>query len=110
MRKPSSVKLLTAVTSTGAGASHELWNSERTYQFHGVTSAGAGSLIASIEVSNDSANGPWITMGTVTLVLSTTTATDGFSSIVPWRYTRANVTTLSGTGATATVIAGNLAS
>ena len=36
----------------------------------------------------------WITMGTITLA-GTTTATDGFTTVAPWRYVRANVTAIS---------------
>lgn len=107
MRKPASVVLLSAVTTTGAGEVHELWGAMRTYSAYGSTSAGSGSATITIEVRNDTA-APWITMGTITLTLGTSATTDGLSSIVPWRYTRANVTAISGTGATVTAYAGTL--
>ena len=52
-----------------------------------------------IQVTNeaDTFNGAksnWITMGTITLA-GTTTATDGFTTVAPWRYVRANVTAIS---------------
>ena len=52
-----------------------------------------------IQVTNetDTFNGAksnWITMGTITLA-GTTTATDGFTTICPWRYVRASVTAMS---------------
>ena len=44
-------------------------------------------------------------MGTITLS-GTTTATDGFTTIAPWRWVRVNVTAISGTGATVQTIMG----
>jgi hypothetical protein len=44
-------------------------------------------------------------MGTITLS-GTTTATDGFTTVCPWRYVRVNVTNVTGTGATAEIIMG----
>jgi len=75
-----------------------------------VTGTGAVTATVLIQVSNeaDTFNGVktnWITMGTITLS-GTTTATDGFTTICPWRYVRANVTALSGTGATVEIIMG----
>jgi uncharacterized protein with ACT and thioredoxin-like domain len=75
-----------------------------------VTGTGAVTATIAVQVSNeaDTFNGikaNWITMGTITLT-GTTTATDGFTTICPWRYVRANVTNVTGTGATAEIIMG----
>ena len=75
-----------------------------------VTGTGAVTATVALQVSNeaDTFNGVksnWITMGTITLS-GTTTATDGFTTICPWRYVRANVTNVTGTGATAEIIMG----
>lgn len=107
-RKVSTVNLLTASTTTATGDAHEPWGDTRTYGATGTTSAGAGSATILIEVRNDP-NAAWITMGTITLTLSTTATADGFSSIVPWRYVRARISAISGTTATVTVTMGNLA-
>jgi hypothetical protein len=99
--KISSVKLLSAATATGAGESHSPWTNFRTFQAVGRTTAGAGGVDADVEGSNDGIN--WIDLGTITLVLSTTDSTDGFASDAAWRYVRANVTSISGTGASVDV-------
>jgi uncharacterized protein with ACT and thioredoxin-like domain len=75
-----------------------------------VTGTGAVTATIAVQVSNeaDTFNGiksNWITMGTITLS-GTTTATDGFTTICPWRYVRVSVTNVTGTGATAKVIMG----
>jgi hypothetical protein len=75
-----------------------------------VTGTGAVTATIAVQVSNEANtfNGikaNWITMGTITLT-GTTTATDGFTTICPWRYVRANVTNVTGTGATAEIIMG----
>ena len=64
-----------------------------------VTGTGAVTGTVLIQVSNetDTFNGiksNWITMGTIALT-GTTTGTDGFTTICPWRYVRANVTAIS---------------
>jgi len=64
-----------------------------------VTGTGSVSATILIQVCNqeDTFNGVkanWITMGTITLA-GTTTATDGFTTVAPWRYVRANVTAIS---------------
>ena len=66
-----------------------------------VTGTGSVSATVLIQVSNqtDTFNGiksNWITMGTITLS-GTTTSTDGFTTVCPWRYVRANVTAISST-------------
>jgi len=49
----------------------------------------------------------WITTGLGTITLSgTTTNTDGFATVSAWRYVRANVTAISGTGATVQILMG----
>lgn len=75
-----------------------------------VTGTGTVTATVNIQVSNeaDTFNGVksnWITMSTITLS-GTTTATDGFTTICPWRYVRVNVSAISGTGATVEVIMG----
>ena len=100
--------LLNNATVTGAGTA---WHprdtaSIATYLFHsfqavGTTSASTGAATVVIEVSNDGTN--YNTLGTITLNLSTTAASDGFAVSNTWEYYRANVTAISGTGASVTV-------
>ena len=75
-----------------------------------VTGTGTVTATVGIQVSNEEVTGQgvkanWITIGTITLS-GTTTSTDGFTTIAPWRFMRANVTAVSGTGATVEVIMG----
>lgn len=100
-----STALLTDATATGSGGVFKPAGARTTFQVYGATTAGAGAATVVIEVSNietpvNSTNADWIVMGTVTLTLSTTRTSDGFSAVVPWRNVRARVTAISGTGAT----------
>lgn len=74
--------------------------------------SGDGSVTASvdIQISNEEATGTgekanWITMATIALS-GTDSATDGFTTLGPWRFVRASVTAVSGTGAKVEVIMG----
>lgn len=109
MRQVSSVVLLDAVIATGASARHFVNSPFQTYQAYGTTSAGAGSATIKIQASNltnPSADGHWVDLGTITLTLATTVSTNGFDSNAAWRWVRANVTAISGTDATVTVLMG----
>lgn len=98
------VKLLDAVIVTGAGTSREVREPKRTFQLDGTTSAGAGAVEVDVEVSNDNTN--FIVLGTITLVLATTSSSDGFASDAPWQYVRGNVQSISGTDAAVTLTMG----
>jgi hypothetical protein len=78
-----------------------------------VTGTGAVTATVAIQVSNEDltaagTNSNWCAtvLGTITLT-GTTAVTDGFTSIAPWRYVRAVVTNVTGTGATVQVLMGN---
>jgi len=80
--------------------------------FQAIATASSGTVTGTvlIQVSNedDTFNGVksnWITIATISLT-GTTTATDGFTTIAPWRYVRASVTAISGTSATIEVLMG----
>jgi len=100
------------VTSTTAtGASSPIYKESPYSSFQGLIK-GTGTVTATIavQVTNEDAtangtNSNWITMSTITLS-GTTTATDGFTTIAPWRWVRVNVTAISGTGATVQAIMG----
>lgn len=71
-----------------------------------VTGSGAVTATMVIQATNEEAtyNGTsnnWITIATITLS-GTTTATDGVTTVAPWKYIRAGVTAISGTNATVT--------
>lgn len=104
----SSVYILNAVTSTGAGNKHPPRWIKRSFQALGHTSSGAGSATVKVEASNveSPTENDWIELGSITLTLATTSSTDGFTTDAPWRHIRGNVTALSGTGATVSLIMG----
>lgn len=115
MRRITSVKMLDAVTATGASARMFMNDEKATFMAAGETSAGAGAATIRIEVSNvarpstaTSGDGyaDWIIAGTITLTLATTASVDGFAIDAAWRWCRANITAISGTDATVTVTKG----
>lgn len=80
----SKIKLLNAVTATGAGASHKLTEQRRNLTYpiviHGITTA-----TVVIEASFDGTNWVPVTGGTIT-------ADSGITLDVPFPFMRANVT------------------
>ena len=91
-------------TTTGAKAAEYKDTVNTTYQ---ITVAGTGAVSATvlIEVSNDGTSWLATPLGTVA-ISGTTSATDGFTTAAPWKYHRANISAISGTGATVTIIVG----
>ena len=93
------------VTTTGAGSFLYKDSPDATFQAI-VSGTGAVSATVDIEYSNDGVNALDTVGGTITLS-GTTSHTDGFTSQnAPWKYVRANVTAISGTGATVQVYMG----
>jgi hypothetical protein len=92
------------VLITGAGALLYKDSPYATFQAV-VTGTGAVTATVTIEFSNDGTNVLSTVGGTISLS-GTTTASDGFTSTSPWKYVRANVTAISGTGATVQVYMG----
>ena len=100
--------LLSNATATGAG---DAWHprdtaANATYTYHsfqavGQTTASTGAATIVIQVSNDGIN--YVTLATITLSLTTSASSDGFACVNTWEYYRANVTAISGTGASVTV-------
>ena len=88
----TTVSASTAIVGVGAG---------KTYQANGATTAGAGSATIQIQCSNNNSN--WDTLGTITLTLSTTSSSNSFASDDRCAWIRANVTAISGTGASVDV-------
>lgn len=100
----SSVQILSSATATGAGEKHSPRCVNRTFQGMGTTGSGSGSASIVIEASDKDApvegtNVDWTTLGTITLTLGTTQTNDGFVSYASWRWIRARVSAISGTGA-----------
>jgi len=73
--------------------------------FQAVVS-GTGTVGATVvfDVSNDGVNACSTVLGTITLT-GTTVNADGFTTSAPWKYVRARVTAISGTGAIVNVMA-----
>lgn len=70
-----------------------------------VTGTGAVTATVVIDSSNDGTN--WCSTALGTIALSgTTSASDGFQTDSTWKYIRARVTAISGTGATVNVTMG----
>jgi hypothetical protein len=82
--------------TTTAGVAIEAILPQRVFHAK-VVGTGAVTATVIVEVSLD--NSTWNTAGTITLS-GTTSAADGFVMSAPWRYTRARISAISGTGAT----------
>ena len=96
----------TPATATGALPATYRDAPLATFQAYGTTTAGSGSVTVLIQGSNTTDTNSFITLGTITLTLGTTLTSDGFVSNAPWKYVRANVSAISGTGANVTVLMG----
>ena len=68
-----------------------------------ATGTGVIGATVVIQVSNDGINPVATPLGTIVLT-GTTVASDGFTSTAPWKFVRANVTVISGTGTTVSVL------
>lgn len=105
----STIVLLSNATTTVTGTPQNVQTlripqDNKTFQASGQTTASTGATAVLVEVSNNNAN--WITMGTITLTLGTSTTTDGFVSSANWTYVRGRVASISGTGATVSLFMG----
>ena len=106
----SSVPLLSAKTTTGAGEIMEVDKIFKTFHALGTTSAGSGAATIVIEASDKNsvptADTEFVTLGTISLTLGTTQTGDGFAVQAAWRYIRARVSAISGTNASVDVYMG----
>jgi len=103
------VAILNGANSVAAGAivSANRTAGAKTYSVWGSTTAGTGTAVVSIEGSMNSGlswDSPPIC--SVTLSLSTTTASNGCTSQDKYLHLRGNVTSISGTGASVSLTAG----
>lgn len=100
----SRTTMLSAQTTTGAG--NAVADNGRPPSFSAsVTGTGAVSATVRIEGRNAD-NGVWFTMATITLS-GTTSAADGFGSLVRYMEYRAVLAAVSGTGAAVSVTMGS---
>jgi hypothetical protein len=100
----SAQTMLSGATATGAGAASTMNKNAKTFQAAGTTASGTGSATVAIECTVNGSN--WDVLGTITLTLSTTTSSNSFTSNDRCNQHRANVTAISGTGASVSVSAG----
>ena len=95
--------------TTSTGNSNAIYKESPYSAFQAiVTGTGTVTGTVNVQVTNEDATAAgtkanWITIGTITLS-GTTTATDGFTTVAPWRWVRINVSAISGTSATVEVI------
>lgn len=94
----SAFQILSA-TVTGPGASFPVETKGATFQ---VTAVGTGTVTCSvdIEVSNNNTN--WLKLATVALN-GATPKSDGFATLAPWGFVRANPTSITAGSPTITV-------
>lgn len=105
--------LIHSGTSTTTGSTYEINRkvngpAERTFHAKGTTSSGAGAASIVVQVSNfeSSVDADWITLGTISLTLGTTSTGDGFASSAGWTYVRGKIASISGTGASVQLVMG----
>lgn len=95
--------ILSGATATGAGSAFDNPQANKTYQAYGSLAAGTGTAAISIEGSNDSTH--WDTVATTTLSLTSATlaVSAGMTTTDRYAYSRANITSLSGSTPTISV-------
>jgi hypothetical protein len=98
---------VTSTTITASGSGPWLYKEGvfATFQACIDGTAGAQTATVTIECSNDGIHTCATVMGTISLT-GTLSASDGFASTSAWKYIRANVTAISGTGAVVTAFLG----
>lgn len=98
--------LIENVTTVSTSSSKRLKAANVTFQGRGQTSAGAGSADIRIEVSNDNVN--FVEVGQISLnLINTSVSTDGFAIDASWKFVRAKVVSIVGTGAFVDVLVGS---
>lgn len=95
----------TTITASGSGAWLYKESPYTTFQVMIDGTSGTQTATVVIECSNDGIHPCATVLGTITLS-GTVTASDGFTTTAPWKYIRATVTAISGTGAVVTALAG----
>lgn len=103
MAQANRMPLLLTRTATADGLTFEAPGPGATVHAR-VTGTGAVSATVVVQVSNYDGN--WLDLGTLTLS-GTTSASAGLALDAHWAYIRANLTAISGTGASVDVIMGS---
>lgn len=97
------IPLMLTRTATATGLTFEAPGPGATVQARVV---GDGAVTATVVVQVSNFDGPWLTLGTLTLS-GTNVATAGLALDAHWAYIRADLTALTGTGAEVDVIMGS---
>lgn len=113
-RPNSSVAILEAATEASNGDKHGPWSDELSFQAVGRTTDGAGTAVVQIQVSNvpePTEDGHWLTAIEISLtddkaIGDAGDVSDGQQIDACWRWVRAVVTEITGTGATVDVYMG----
>lgn len=101
----ASITVANAITATGAVAGvATIQKGVRTWVLRGTTSSGTGTATVLVQGTLDGTD--WVTIGTMTLTLGTTATMDSFTDQSSFVQFRANVTALTGTGASVTLKVG----
>lgn len=107
---PNNQELLVEVTAIEATKRLRTQSKDFTVQAKGQTSSGAGTatiLVQASNLDNPTVDTDWVTLDTLSLTLATTTSSDFGQFSATWRWVRANLTVLTGTGAAVTVALGS---
>jgi len=104
-REAEAYTIINAATVATTSAEVALGSDSKTFQAMGTTTAGAGAATIIVEVTNN-ITWPWITLATISLTLGTTATTDGVALLAGWKYVRARLSAISGTGAAVSVAVG----
>lgn len=97
--------MLNAVTAPAASEAFQLGANNKTFHISGLTTSGSGAATVVIEVSNNT-DWPWLELTTVNLTLGVTLAADGIAMEAGWKFVRARLSVISGTGASVSVALG----
>lgn len=103
MASAQALPLITNATTTGASSGANAPGPGATVQ---ATVTGTGALTATVVIQVGNIVNSWLDLGTLSLS-GTGSATQGLALDAHWVYIRANVTTLTGTGATINVVMGS---
>jgi len=97
--------MLNNVSSPATSDAFPVENNLFSVQVFGRTTSGAGAAQVKIWGSNSTTAGiPWIPVCTVDLTLGTTMIADGAVVEFSWKFVRAELVSISGTGATITAL------
>lgn len=97
--------LIADATSIQPSASMQISSDLKAFQAEGNTTSGTGAATILIEATNDE-TWPWLTLATISLTLGTIPVSDGVIVQAGWKFVRARISAISGTGAAVSVNVG----